>query len=424
MRILLIADLHVGSIKDTKYFYDTTINIIDKEINFNKTDMIVFLGDYFDKLFKTNEEFTALAINIMSYIVIACNRNKTKIRIVYGTESHEMNQYRLFNYHLIEKSVDMKIIETVTEEEIDGKKILYIPEEFINDKHKHYKNYLYNNKQYDFIFGHGVIEDGMPSNINFNAANKPNKEKHVPRFKSGEFSCISEFTIFGHYHQYTNICNNVFYLGSLFRDSFGEEIPKGYGILSDNNSNLYNDKNIKDNKDDSNINRLSFTSPNDKYTFSFIENTKAYNLITIEYNPTSDIYTSSNKIIDDIKRIKEEYKELFNGDVEGKIRLKFNVPNDLSPKFRETLKSVLFDEKFISVTINESNQNNVSIIEEDDIEEDINFIVDINLSILDKIYQYAEKKYERKITMEKLKKYLSKSLDQISAKKKIDDEEE
>lgn len=94
MRILLIADLHIGSIKDIKYFYDTTISIIDEELMKKKTDIVVFLGDYFERLFKNNEDFTALAINIMSYIVLACLRNKTKIRMIYGTESHEMNQYR------------------------------------------------------------------------------------------------------------------------------------------------------------------------------------------------------------------------------------------------------------------------------------------------------------------------------------------
>ena len=139
MRILLMADIHIGSIKDIKYFYNTMKDIIDREIMFKKTDVVVILGDYFDRLFKNNEDFTALAINIMSYLVIACTRNNTKIRIIYGTESHEMNQYRLFNFHLISKNVDMKIFETVTEEEIDGKKILYVPEEYIDDKSKHYK---------------------------------------------------------------------------------------------------------------------------------------------------------------------------------------------------------------------------------------------------------------------------------------------
>ena len=65
MRILLIADLHIGSIKDIPYFYNVTTDIIEKEVIFTKTDLVLFLGDYFDKLFKVNEEYVSLAINIM-----------------------------------------------------------------------------------------------------------------------------------------------------------------------------------------------------------------------------------------------------------------------------------------------------------------------------------------------------------------------
>ena len=69
--------------------------------------------------------------------------------------------------------------------------------------------------------------------------------------------------------------NNVYYLGSLFRDSFGEEIPKGYGIIED-----------------------------DK--FRFIENDKAYVYKTYEFNPESSIYQSSDDIIREIDKIKKE----------------------------------------------------------------------------------------------------------------------
>lgn len=416
MRILLMADIHIGSIKDIKYFYNTMKDIIDREIMFKKTDVVVILGDYFDRLFKNNEDFTALAINIMSYLVIACTRNNTKIRIIYGTESHEMNQYRLFNFHLISKNVDMKIFETVTEEEIDGKKILYVPEEYIDDKSKHYKKYLYNNNYYDFIFGHGVIEDGMPEIISY-GNNKSNKEKHVPRFKSGEFAKISDVCIFGHYHQFTNICECVFYLGSLFRDSFGEEIDKCYCIISDDDS-------IKNDDSYSNIFPVVDTYDCNKYKVTFIKNTKAYLLLTLNFDPTSDIYLSNDAIINEIHKIKKEYSNLFDGSIAGKIRLKFNTPNNLDPKFRETLKSILFDEKFISTTIKELNDEIVSELGEDDEDKENDFVLDISLSIIDKIYRFAEKKYEHKITMEKLNKYLSKSLAQISAKKKLEENEE
>ena len=51
MKILLLADLHIGAIKDENYVYSIIQNIIDKEIGTDKCDALIILGDYFDRLF-------------------------------------------------------------------------------------------------------------------------------------------------------------------------------------------------------------------------------------------------------------------------------------------------------------------------------------------------------------------------------------
>lgn len=419
MRILLFADMHVGSIKDTKYYYDTMTDIIDKEIMFDKTDILVILGDYFDKLFKTNEDYVSLAIDIMSYIVRACKRCNTKIRIIYGTESHEMNQYSLFNYHRTSSSIDMKIFETVTEEVIDGKHILYIPEEYIDNKEKHYKKYLYSGKHYDFIFGHGVIEDGMPTAVSYSADNKANNEKQVPRFKSGELANVSDICVFGHYHCFTDMHNSVYYLGSLFRDKFGEEQPKCYAIITETNDVDNNINTIIDSKNSTNIDKKIMhigTSSDSKYTITFIENTQAYSYITFEFSAISEIYKSEDNLIAEIKKIKEENKEIFDGTKKGKIRLKFQTPDNLSSSFKETLRSILFDEKFITSTIKETPTELISEIEED-IDDELDFVIELSLPIIDKIHRFMGIQKSDPMPMSKLKKYLQKSLDLINARK-------
>lgn len=358
MRILLLSDIHIGSIKDTIYVYNVITDIIEKELIFTKTDLVVILGDYFDKLFKTNEVFTNLAINVMSYLVRACIKNNTKIRIIYGTESHEMNQYGLFNFHLTSDDVDIKIFDTVTEEEtLPGTKILYIPEEHIYDKYEYYSKYLYNDKHYNYIFGHGIVEDGLPKNMALNISISKSNEKQVPRFKSGEFSSISDITVFGHYHCYTNISDNVYYLGSLFRDSFGEEIPKGYGIIEDNK-------------------------------FNFIENKEAYVYNTYYFDESSEIYKSPNNIVKEIKKIKEKNADIFENKKKGKIRLSFKLPDDISETFKETLRSILFNDKLISIDITEKNVDDTVT---DDEEDELEFVLDNSLSIIDKIFQYIGK---------------------------------
>lgn len=375
MRILLFADIHIGSIKDVTYVYNVLTDIIEREVVLKKTDMIVILGDYFHRLFKVNEEYVSCAINVMSYMIRACKRSNTKIRIIYGTESHEMNQYKLFNYHFTSSNVDIKVFDTVTEESIDGKNILYVPEEYITNKHDFYKNTLYSDKQYDYIFGHGIIEDGMPPAVSFGGPKSD--EKQVPRFKSGELNKVSNITVFGHYHTHCKMDGEVYYLGSLFRDSFGEESPKGYGIIED-----------------------------DK--FNFIENTEAYIFKTYEFDSNSNIYQSSDNIIREIDKIKKENSNVFSGDRYGKIRIIFKTPDDIDISFKENIKSILFNDKHISSLIKENNNDLISDIKED-ISDEYDFILDNSMNIIDKIHKYINNKYDNPMTLEELSSYINES---------------
>ena len=95
-RLFCFGDLHIGSIKDTNYIYSVTTEIFDKELQYQKTDAVMILGDYFHRLLKVNENYTLLAMDIMSYLVTICKKNKIKVRIIYGTESHDSGQYILF----------------------------------------------------------------------------------------------------------------------------------------------------------------------------------------------------------------------------------------------------------------------------------------------------------------------------------------
>lgn len=373
MKILTIADIHIGSIKDVTYVYNVMTDIIDKEIMFQKTDLVVILGDYFHRLFKVNEEYVSLAINIMSYLIRACSKSKTKIRIVYGTESHEMNQYKLFNYHITSTRVDMKVFDTVTEEEtLPGTKILYIPEEYMFDKHEHYKDYLYSGKTYDYIFGHGVIVDGMPKNISYDNASK-NDEKQVPKFKSGEFSEISKITAFGHYHVKVDM-GNVHYVGSLFRDSFGEETAKGYAVIEDGE-------------------------------YKFIENKEAYEFNTYEFNETSSIFNDSDELIKAIKEIKENNKDIINGDKTGKVRIIFKPPVDIDPSFKENLKGLLLGDKNINSIIKETSDELLEAVK-DDLDDEWNFIIDSSMPKLDKVHRFMTMTYDDPLSIETLEKYI------------------
>lgn len=378
MRTLLFADMHIGAIKDTSYYYNTMINIIDQEITFQQCDLVVILGDYFDRLFKVNEEFVGLAINIMSYLVRVCIKGKTKIRIVYGTESHEMNQYKLFNHFLSSSTIDMKVMSTCTEEVINGKRILYIPEEYISNKYDFYKNTLYGDKPYDYIFGHGVVTEGMPAIVGISRENDNiNTENKVPHFNAGELSKMAKLVVFGHYHRAWNL-KNVYYLGSLFRSSFGEEEPKRYAVINDDE-------------------------------IEFIENKSAYEYKTYTFNETSKVYESSDNLISEINNIKNENADLFNGNKIGKIRLVFNLPENLDPNFRDNIKTILFNDKIIVPLIKET----ISIT--DDVEnktaDEYDFILDNSIKLEDKIYNFIMKTHDDcNITVKEIENYINNEL--------------
>lgn len=369
MKILLMGDIHIGSIKNVNYVYNVITDIFDKELRFKHCDAVIILGDFFDKLFKVNEVYTSLSINIMSYLIRICKKSKTKIRLIYGTESHEMSQYTLFNYHLNSSSVDIKLITTVTEEELfPNVNVLYIPEEYIDNKLEYYRDYLYSGKRYNFIFGHGIIAEGMKE-VDVTKHEESSNEKKVPIFKSGELSSISDLSVWNHYHTYTDMGNNCYYLGSLFRDSFGEEEPKGYGIIEDNK-------------------------------LKFIENTEAFIYKTYTFDEDSEVYKDMSVLVKEINMIKENHIDIFNNEKIGKIRLKFNIPIDVDPSFKENLRNLLFENKSMTYLIKEASLN--SIMVENKIETEYNFILDNSLELEDKIHRFINKNYDIELSLEEL----------------------
>lgn len=376
MRILLMGDIHIGAIKDTNYVYNVMTEIIDKEVIFNKIDMIVIMGDYFDRLFRANEEYVGLAINVMTYIVNSIRKRSVSLRLIEGTFSHDANQYKLFNYFFNDNNLDIKLIKTVTEEEINGKKILYIPEEYVMDKNEFYREYLYSGKKYDYIFGHGNIIEGLPKMAQINNNASVNKEKQVPRFKSGELGSICKICCFSHVHIRQSF-DNVHYIGSLFRTSFGEEGPKGYAVIED-----------------------------DK--LSLIENERAYIYKTYTFDEKHDIFKNNDNIIKEINKIKKENIKIFNNEIFGKIRLKLKLPNDVYSSFKDDLLLIINADKHISILMEESYTLEEDIKEDDNNEFD--FILDKNIQIHEKIHSFIQKQYDYDLPINIIEKYITEPL--------------
>ena len=370
-RILLLADLHIGSIKNIPYVYNTVTNIIDKELVYKKTDAVVFLGDYFHQLFKCNSEYIKLAVSILSYLMLICKKQKIKVRMIYGTESHDSDQYGIFDYFAKSPDFDFKVITNACSEDLFFNcKVLYLPEEYIYDKNSYYGKLL--NKKYDYIFGHGIIEEGMP--LVKKAFSSGLRERQVPHFKVAELARASKVCVFGHYHIHTDLGNNVFYLGSLFRDSFGEEEPKGYGVIE-----------------------------NDE--LKFIENEEAYIYKTYTYNEDSPIFKDIDSFMHEWLKIKIKHKSIFDGTTPGKLRLVFNLPHSIDKDFKEKIKSMFIHEKCVNAVFKDE-------FECEDLSSktstEYNYVMDDSLQVEDKIHNFINHHYNYDLSTEDIVNYIKK----------------
>jgi len=385
---LIISDIHVGAFDIEKQYNEYQVAFIDYIKNLNKLDFIIITGDYFHKKFFLNDKESLYAYKMMQELIDVCKDMHTKIRIVYGTESHECNQYDILN--VLDLYTDIKVIKTVTDEYLfDDLHILYIPEEYMTDKYEYYKDYLYSNNVYDYIFGHGVIREVMKDAVAHMKASSDNKRKKVPIFTSEELGSICNGQVyFGHYHINYNIDDKVISVGSFSRWKFGEDAPKGFYEL--------------------NVDTSKF-----KYDFKFIENniTDTYKTIMFGYN--SDIFSDPGIMYKELNKV----DKLIEADVFDNVRFDFNIPTTIeSPesiinyikeryKYNNNIK-VLFTNGYIK---SRKDKDNETLKENDKYE----FIFDKSLDIPTKVSQFISIEYNKNIPIGVIDRYLNADINEI-----------
>ena len=379
---IILADIHIGAMnfEETYKEYMYLQNYIQEH---GKFDYAIIAGDLFDRRLYTNEKILRIAYLILVLLLV----NSRKLRIVNGTKSHDNEQYNLFlnmgnlldGYH---QEYDFKIIYTVEEEELfPGLKVLYIPEEYVYDKKTYYGDFLNVVDKYDYIFGHGVIAEVMTNAVR-NTKETNTKRKKPPVFTTAELKRICKGKVyFGHYHIHTNIEDKIFYVGSYSRFRFGEEEAKGFYITK------YEDG---------------------KYSEMFVENTYALKYITKAYAYDDNIFKDENLLMKEMDTLIKNKKK-YNID---KLRIILNIPEDceiaefimdfISNKFR------LRDDIKVEIVngyIRNKKLANKEVVE--DVFKKFAFMFDNSLDVEDKISQYMKVVYNKDISSEKIKLYLS-----------------
>lgn len=379
---IIISDIHYG-IKTTEYLNNELNNVFFTYLHkLKKIDFICITGDFFDRKLYANEIAIKYAILFMDNLVKIAIKHKCPIRIVYGTESHEVNQYEIFSTYENSEEVDFKVIKNVSEEELlKDLNVLYIPETYVVDKDEYYEDYFKEDNKYDLVFGHGIIQEAMTEAVRHLEKSKSDKRKKAPVFKSSELSRICKGKVFfGHYHKPTNIEDKVFYVGSFSRWKFDEEEDKGfYHIIKKKN----------------------------KYELNFIVNSLAKKYNTYSYGYNSKIMSDENELIDELNRIDSLIK-LKNIDY---VRYIFNIPDDYpNPEFIINLlnEKYKYDDNIKVKLVNGYVEKKKMLNKEklNNTMREYDMIFDKSLELESKISYFIKKKWNIEIDKEKIKNHL------------------
>lgn len=265
-----ISDIHFG-VMDAQLEYNILKEQYIDRIKDLPLDIISIDGDLFNKLDMSNTDSCLYASLLVADIVTICKNNRkngipTVFVILAGTKNHDAGQLRLFYHYMNDPELDIRIVEQIQFEYINGLKVLCIPELYGVDE-RIYQQFLYGMGPYDMCFMHGTVQGAVYGD---NAG-----ESRL--FRTEDFGFCMGPVIAGHVHP--GGCYNTFmyYNGSPIRWSFGEEGPKGFQIvLYDMDTRkyyVYLEQIISFRYDTISIDELLCTDP--KKVIEYIDNLKA-----------------------------------------------------------------------------------------------------------------------------------------------------
>lgn len=299
---IFISDLHIGDMSLEQLRQEVN-EILYPKIRAIQPDFVIFGGDYFGHKMYVNDPNASFAWEVL-HTIDQLLPKETKIRMVYGTKSHDEDQYDSFD--ILKDHRDFKVIKHVSVEELfPNMRVLYLPEELVTDPNEYYAEFFEKEDQYDFIFGHGIIRELMPKAASA-VEDKKNVQRRVAVFRSGDLERVcSGLILFGHYHIHQIIADRIMYGGSFSRWKFGEEEPKGFI-------------------------ELSFDNDTKKHSYTFIENTEAEHYVTIGFGYKDTIFSS----FDEMQRKMDHFEKLVGSKNFDHLKLEFNIPETCeNPEF-------------------------------------------------------------------------------------------
>ena len=222
-----ISDTHFGVI-DPKVQYDILTEQFINKINKIHFDILSVDGDLFDHKFLANSDSVRYAMQFVDDLAALCRYYDATLVLLHGTESHDANQLKLFYHYREDPTLDIRIVETACFQYIKGAKVLCLPEEYGKGK-MYYRNLLYFSGLYDTVFMHGNLKGAI-----YGADEEDLDAIRNPTFSIESFSQCLGPIIAGHVHVAGCYDKYMYYNGSPYRWTFGEEKPKGFMVILHN----------------------------------------------------------------------------------------------------------------------------------------------------------------------------------------------
>lgn len=322
----VISDIHFGA-SSNKDLYDSLKKVflskLKKLESENDIDIVVICGDLLDHKLSLNSEASKYVIQFMNTLSELAIKKKFMIRVIKGTKNHDLDQLNNFLYLEKKPKLDFRIINVCTAEDIVKNdktyKILYVPEEYMENPKEFYKDFF--SKTYNIAFVHGTF-----NHVEF-ASKEITSEKAVstaPIFSYSEFDkMVTGPVLCGHIHEASSYKKKIYYTGSFARWCFGEEKDKGY---------------------------MSFIINDDEtYQVKFIKNKYAKSYLTVNISDIDNI-TDSTSLEAKINEI-QQYKKDNNID-----HLRLNVSQSIYDKIDNNIMKKYFSQEDNGVKISLSKE--------------------------------------------------------------------
>lgn len=385
---LVLSDVHVKALPNEQLFMELE-QFIAEAIQMEKLDVIFITGDFFHKKVDANTDVSE-ALKFMHKLIIIAKEKKSKIRIIKGTHSHDLNQLDMFKGLAEVTGADIRVIDSVESEILfPDFEVLYVPEEYQDNMYEYYGKYIYSRSEpYNMILGHGMVD--IASFISQVQESEDTKQQ-APIFKLDDLKrvCPDGPIYFGHIHKPMKD-ENFRYVGSYSVWAFGEEENKGF---------------IKG--------KINMDDGSFKDKFIINELRRRFDTITI--SDTSTLFNNENPhdIVKDIDALIEELMFSEDDTSSDYVRIKMNIPITYGDSIllSQLLKNTYARNKNVQVLVSSVLQNSkVEEIKETILElaEKYGYLFSDKLSFSEKIAYHIKKNIGRDISVEKIERIIEK----------------